>query len=190
MQRGASMSALAKMIDEAVLSVIDEHPKLFAANSAERARKLIVRRIMKSLTGPKSEGEEQEQPAEATPSAPTAETVRYDDPRAVAYCNLRAIAGAVRPLRVGENYYLPPDARAECVKPFGDLPANGTWHFVIDRRQLQAWREFFDETMPGVPRRDITEMRDGVLGAPLPWPWPPSKTGKTYLPPAEGVAAA
>lgn len=181
---------LAKTVEAAVTSVIEEHPKLFAANSAERARKLIVRRIMRSLVGPRSDGDG-ESPADppATVSAPPPETVRYDDPRAIAYVKLRDVAGAVKPIRLGENLYLPSEAFADCIKPFAELPPNGSWKFVTDRRQLQAWREFFDETLPGISRRDITYLEDGVLGAALPWPWPPSKTGKIYDPAIDGVGA-
>lgn len=182
------MSPLADIIDAAVVSVIEEHPKLFAAESAERARKLLLRKIMKTLTGPKSSEEaEAQQTPETPPPQPTAETIRYDDPRAIAYCNLRSVAGAVRPLRIGEQVYMPPESLAECVKAFGDIPPKEVWQFITDRRQLQAWREFFDETLPGVSRRDIVETRDGVIGALLPWPWPPSKTGKIYDPSIEEI---
>jgi len=184
------MSALAKMIDAAVVSVIEEHPKLFAANSAERARKLVVRRIMKSLTGPQDdEADEPAQPTADQAVAPAAETVKFDDPRAIAYCNLRIVAGAVRPLRIGDSVYLPAEATSECVRAFLELAPRSEWIFVTDRRQLQAWREFFDETLPGVSRRDVVEKRADATGALLPWPWPPSKTGKIYDPSLDGQSA-
>lgn len=178
--------ALAKMIETAVVEVVDEHPKLFAANSADRAKKLIIRRIMKTLVGPKPESESDEKPDSLAPTARAAETVRHDDPRAIAYCNLRKVAGAVRPIRIGENVYLPPEADAECVKAFLDLPELPKWPLIHDKAKLQAWREFFDETLPGISRRDIMmKTSDGAIGAVLPWLWPPSKTGKTYEPEIE-----
>lgn len=179
------MSALARMIDQAIGEVIAEHPKLFAEKSVEKTRKLLVRKIMKTLTAPQSESYD---PHDIAMQSSAGESVAADDPRALAYCQLRIVAGAVAPFRSsGDQVYLPREGDVSAVRPFADLPPKKQWPFISDRAQLTAWREFFDETLPDVSRRSIMETRDGQHGAFLPWLWPPSKLGKVYE--APGAAA-
>lgn len=178
------MSALGDVIDGAVASVIADHPKLFNLQTKDRARKMIVREVIKSLVREVRDVGDEQAPASAAKTIGT--LITADDPRAIAYCNLRKIAGAVLPLYHGTGQiYFPPESDTTAVRTFAELPPRKGWQFISDRRQLTAWSEFFEEALPGVSRRQITETHDGVLGAYLPWPWPPSKTGKIYEPGSE-----
>jgi len=173
------MSALGHLIDSAVATAISEHPKLFDPKQVEKAQRILVREIMKSLVRePNKDGEEAGKD-EATPA--TTQFVPADDPRALGYTALRSVAGALAPRRMGDgSVYVPAQAQGECVKAFAVMSPRSEWPFVSDRRQLIAWREFFSEILPDVTRRDISETKNGVVGAHLPWVWPPSKTGRTY----------
>jgi hypothetical protein len=176
------MSALGSIIDAAVASVISEHPKLFNPQGKERAQKVLVREILKLLVREPRDGTSNE----TQPDNPIAELTSADDPRAVAYCRLRELAGAVRPMTFGQGQiYLPVESNTAAVRAFAELPPQQEWLFITDRRQLTAWREFFDETLPNVSRREITAARGDAVGAQLPWCWPPSKTGKLYAAPSE-----
>lgn len=179
------MSALSTIIDAAVGSVISEHPKLFNPQGKERTQKLLVREIVRSLVR-ESRGED-DPTATAPPSdPPTIVTIPASDERAIAYCRLRSIAGAPAPLHHGGDcIYIPPESNTTAVRTFAGVPERKEWPFVIDRRQLTAWLEFFDEALPGISRRKIFETRDGLTGVDLPWRWPPSKAGKIYDHPPE-----
>jgi hypothetical protein len=172
------MTALADVVCAAVARAVEKHAKLFA--DAEKARRVLAREIMRQLAA---------KPAEAAdpPDAPAprrGELVPADDERALAYCRLREVAGAVPPMRTaGGQIYLPPEAAEPCVLAFGTLPPRERWAFVTGAN-LTAWLEFFGETLPGVARRNIVV----TGGATLPWAWPPSKTGRVYQPLHEEVA--
>jgi hypothetical protein len=178
------MSALGDVIDCAVASVIAEHPKFFNLQTQERARKTLVREIVKSLVREVRDVGDEQSPA--APVKTVGGLIASNDSRAIAYCNLREIAGAVRPQHYGSGQiYLPPEAETTAVRAFAELPPRKEWPFISDRRQLTAWSEFFEESLPSVSRRQITETRGDLYGAQLPWLWPPSKTGKIYEPGAE-----
>jgi len=180
------MSALGTLINDAVATAIAAHPKLFASESAERAQKVLTREIIKSLTKePKTadEGGEPTSPVEAPPAPALPQRVSAKDDRVTAYVNLRTLAGAVQPTRLtGGDIYLPPEADTAAVRAFAELPQREKWLFVSGREQLAAWLEFFDVLLPNAARRQITVTVDTKVGAYLPWPWPPSKLGKTYSP--------
>jgi len=179
------MSALSSIIDAAVGSVIAEHPKLFNPQGKERAQKVIVREIVKSLVR-EPRNEDDEQVNVATVESSVIKTVPATDERAIAYCLLRSIAGAVFPVRcAGDHIYIPPEGDVTAVRALANVPDHKDWPFVTSRQQLTAWLEFFDETLPGISRRKIFEVRDGVSGVEVPWSWPPSKTGKIYDHPPE-----
>jgi len=170
------LSALSEIIGSAIGTVIAEHPKLFAEKTGERAQKLLVREIMKSLT--------REPKADETGEADDGETLRTvpaSDPRAIAYRNLREAAGAPAGQRfAGDTVYIPAESDTPAVHAFAVMPDKSAWEFITERRQLIAWLEFFDGVLPNVARRSIVSTRGSVQGATLPWPWPPSKTGKIY----------
>jgi hypothetical protein len=178
------MSALSTLIESAVSASLAEHTKLFDPKNRERAQKVLVRDIMKALTRePRGEGEEQ--PADIAPSVPALpERLPATDDRVKAYCNLRSLAGVAQPQRFsGGDIYLPPEGDTAAVRAFGNgMPSRDEWIFVTERAQISAWLEFFDANLPNMPRRRTDETRDGVVGYLLPWPWPPSKTGKVYEP--------
>lgn len=176
------MGALSTIIDGAVGTVIAEHPKLFNPESKERTQKLLVREIMKSLVKePRVDGDETPQPPIQEPTGGARELTPATDERAIAYCHMRAIAGAVAPSRYGgDRIYIPPEGDTAAVRAFANLPERKNWSFITNRAQLTAWLEFFDAALPDVPRRKIFENREGLSGVDLPWPWPPSKTGKIY----------
>lgn len=176
------MSALSAIIDTAVSTVIAEHPKLFDPKQKERVQKVLTREIVRSLTREqKTDVDDESTPVPE--SAPVVETVAGNDPRAIAYTALRSVAGAVTPMRLsGGAIYLPPEGATAQVGAFANLPPREKWEFITDVNQIAAWFEFFNDALPNVRRRDITETRNGIVGALLPWPWPPSKTGKVYMP--------
>jgi hypothetical protein len=182
------MSALGTIIEHAVSTVIAEHPKLFEAKSIERAQKLLSREIMKSLTrDPRGDGD-----AAATETAPEPyERITASDERGIAYCNLRIAARALAaPTRLaGGDLYLPLEASGPEVQPFAKMPPRDQWLFVTDLPQMTAWREFFDATLPTLARRPFGEVVGGDTGVWVPWPWPPSKTGKVYEPETESEDA-
>jgi hypothetical protein len=174
------MSALGEIVDAAVASVIAEHPNLFNPQGKTRAHKTLSREIMKALTG-KRPGDGGDQPAQVTDDKP-GELIAADDPRAIAYANLRQVAGAIPAQRINGQIWLPRQGDSTAVATFSDLPPRWAWEFYSDHRQLTAWAEFFAATLPSVARRETRVTRDGVTGLELPWPWPPSKTGKIYEP--------
>lgn len=177
------MNVLAKIIDQAVASAMEKHPKLFVAKESEKAQKTLSREIMRSLTRAPSDAETE---AELSATQSTGQSIPLSDERAIAYCQLRKVAGAVEPFSaIPDQIFLPPEADVTCVRVFANCPPQSEWPFVTKVAQLTAWNEFFGETLPGVSRRPITQVRNGVTGALLPWPWPPSKTGKIYEPEEE-----
>jgi hypothetical protein len=177
------MSALSAIIESAVGGVIAEHPKLFDPKQRERAQKLLVREIMKSLTRePKGEVDDGAAPAPApAETAPQIEIVARTDARAKAYCALCEIAGAPAPHAAsGGSICIPSEGLTARAQAFAELPPEKSWPFVTERPQLAAWFEFFDDVLPHKRRREIMEVRAGKQGVSLPWPWPPSKIGKVY----------
>jgi hypothetical protein len=175
------MSLLSAAVDDAVGSVIAENPKLFAAHAGEKAQAALTRAIMKKLVR-EARPEEGERPPEPTAAA---QLIPADDPRAVAYCGLRRLAGDVPPqVTAGGAIYLPPEADTAQVRALNDTPPRADWPFVTGGH-LAAWLDFFDAALIARSRRKITETKNGHTGAYLPWPWPPSKDGKTYAPAAD-----
>lgn len=175
------MSALSALIDDAVGSVIAENPKLFASHAKEKVQATLTRAIMKKLVREQKpeDGEQAPEPTAATQLIPA------DDPRAVAYCALRRLAGDVPPqIAGGGAIYVPPEADTAQVRALADMPPRADWPFVTGGR-LKAWLDLFDAALPARSRRKITETKDGQTGAYLPWIWPPSKDGKTYAPAAD-----
>lgn len=174
------MSALSTIIAAAVADAVAANAKLFDPKKIERAPEVLTRAITKALTRePKTDGEDAAAAASETP--PAGGPVSADDPRAKAYAALRKLAGAVAPMQIGGGVtYVPPEADTPAVAAFADMPPRERWLFVTSRANLTAWAEFFDATIPNLARRQITETHGGAAGIFLPWPWPPSKTGKVY----------
>lgn len=175
------MSALSTLIDTAVARVISEHPKLFAAANMERARKVLTREIVKDFTREPKE----DQPAEPEETRPAIELLPATDTRAKAYIALRSLAGAVSPMRAdGDRISVPREADGAAILALAELPPRDQWVHVRGGN-LKAWLDFFDEMLPGVSRRKITEVENGVTVTLMPWIYPPSKTGRTYERPEE-----
>lgn len=184
------MNTLATIIDSAVATAIAEHPKLFDPKAVDRAQRVLTREIMRSLTrAPGADGE----PAkpETPPEPEPFELIRGTDERATAYINLRIAARALSPQpqrQAGGDIYLPREASGPEVMPFAKMPPREQWLFVTEFSPMTAWREFFDATLPNLARRPFGEKRGDVTGVFVPWPWPPSKTGKVYEPEQEASA--
>lgn len=104
--------------------------------------------------------------------------VQTDSVEARAYCNLRSLGGAARPVSASDGTLSLPHSLAPDELAFADLPTRSMWQFVIDRNQLGAWLGFFDDHLKGITRRVIVEDRNGARGFLAPWPWPPNKDGK------------
>lgn len=170
------MNTLATIIDGAVATVIAEHPKLFDPKAIERAQRVITREIMRTLT--RAPGDEAR--PEPAPEAAPFERVPADDERGKAYVNLRIVARALSPQPqrlAGGDILLPREASGPEVLPFAKMPERSQWVPVTEVAALAAWRDFFDATLPNLARRPF-----GDTGVLMPWPWPPSKTGKIYEP--------
>lgn len=175
------MSILRAAIDSAVEQAIAEHPKYFTPQGVKSARALIVRKVMAAFRDGGDKSSEQQAEDEETPAEPQMLFATAGSREARGYANLRQLAGAVAPRRLGDGSVpIMPAANCEAVFAFADMPGAETWLFVVARKQLGAWGEFFDEMLPDVARRAISQERDGVIGILLPWPWPPSKEGKIY----------
>jgi hypothetical protein len=175
------MTGIRPIIEHAVASAIAEHPKYFTERGLEKAQAAITRKVMAALFRSDSESG-----ADAgAPPAPPAEVGPLSvDPKSAegrAYINLRSLAGASAPFRMQDgNISLPPEAQKPAVYALADLPAL-PWPFITDRQQTGAWMEFLADALPkGVARKPIQTTRDGVAGISMPWPWPPSVTGKVY----------
>lgn len=168
------MSGIRPMIDAAVASAIAEHPKYFTelGLANERARTVIVRKIMAALRG---DGVDKPAAESSVSSAlPVPISVEPQSREGRAYANLRRLAGASTPFLMGTGQYsVPPSAACEAVYALAALPDKSHWT-PITHAQMGAWGEFFRETLPNAPRRPMTADQR------MPWPWPPSATGKVY----------
>jgi hypothetical protein len=177
------MNTLATIIDCAVAAVIAEHPKLFDPKMTERAQKTLTREIMRTLT--RSPGEEAK--PEPAPEPEPFERVKAADERGLAYVNLRIASRALspQPIRLaGGDIMLPREASGPEVQPFAKMPPKEQWVLVTEAAPLAAWRDFFVATLPNLERRPFGD--NGVM---MPWPWPPSKTGKIYEPEQQAEGA-
>lgn len=165
-------------IDAAVSEAIAEHPKYFTPKGLEHAQTVIVRKVMARLRDGGSDKDESEAHAEEAPKIVFAEAGSAE---AVGYANLRLVAGANAPTKVsGDRTVIVPPANCAAVAAFATLPPRSEWRFASERKHLAAWAEFFRDMLPEITRRTIMEERNGVTGALLPWPYPPSKEGKIY----------
>lgn len=174
------MTGLRPIIDSAVAAAIAEHPKYFTERGLEKAQAAIVRKVMSALF--RSDGTVDapiETPAPVEPLQPLAADPKSAEGRA--YINLRELAGAAAPFRMGDGQIsIPPEAQKPAVYALADLPAL-PWVFITDRQQTGAWLEFLAEALPkAVARKSIQIRRGDATGILMPWPWPPSVTGKIY----------
>lgn len=174
------MNGIRPIIDTAVAAVIAEHPKYFTDRGLEKAQAAFTRKIMAALVPRDAGGAAEPLP----PAEPVDLVPRAVDPKSAegrAYINLRSLAGASAPFRMGDGTIsLPPEAQKPAVLALADLPAT-PWPLITDRQQTGAWMEFLADALPkGVARKPIQTEREGVIGILMPWPWPPSKDGKTY----------
>jgi hypothetical protein len=175
------VSGIRPIIENAVATVIAEHPKYFTDRGLEKAGNAIVRKVMAALV-PRSAGDEQAEPAPpAEPVEPKPLPVDPKTREGRAYTNFRAFAGAAAAFRMGDGKIsLPVAAQNERVYAFADLPPEPEWRFITERPQIAAWLEFFGEVLTASARRPIQITRGDQVGILMPWPWPPSKDGKVY----------
>lgn len=174
------MTGIRPIIEHAVAAYIAEHPKQFSERGIEKAQNGLTRKIMAALM--RSEGEaEPEPPAPPAELAPLAVDPKSREGRA--FANLRMLSGAAPPFRMGDGTIsIPVAAQRESVYALADLPKQEAWLFITDHRQTTAWLEFFDAILTGAARKSIRAERNGEIGIVMPWPWPPSVTGKIYAP--------
>jgi hypothetical protein len=173
------MHALRSIIDTAVGEALAEHPKYFTPKGAEHARGMIVRKIMAAFRDDPKAEKVAEVKIEAAPVALRIETTSRE---ARGFTNLLKIAGAVAPFEHNGTIYIPAEAACEAVYALADLPERHEWIFVTATNQISAWMLFFAEKLGIIARRSIMEQpfgqgQEGIL---MPYPWPPSKTGKVY----------
>lgn len=171
------MNVLRSLIDEAVGTVIAEHPKYFSPKGQEKAQAAITRKIMAAFRDDDS-SKDGRPPTETEPAFYMADPASRE---ARGYVNLRKLAGAVEPKKADDGtIIIPKDAYVEQVFALAELPPRDGWLFVTDRQQVGAWMNFFREKLPAVGRRSITESRGDQVGILMPFPFPPSKAGKLY----------
>lgn len=173
------MNVLRAIITSAVGNAIAEHPKYFTPRGQEKAQAAIVRRIMAALRD--DDGEEPPPPAPV--AEPAFVTVEANTREAQGYINLRKIAGAVEAKRMGDGKILiKREAYCDPVFALADIPPREQWMFIAEKDQIKAWLDFFRETLPDTGRRSLFEPRGAQSGIVMPYPWPPSKSGKIYDP--------
>ncbi|KQZ00886.1 hypothetical protein ASD45_08465 [Pseudolabrys sp. Root1462] len=166
------MNPLSTIIAAAVADAVAANVRLFDPKKIERAPDALTRDIVKALTRSTKEGE-----AEAQTEAEDApfEWLPADSRRAKAYVNLRIAAHCLS--RAAEKdglIYVPREADGPAMLAFADwTPAQGVIG-ISNVAQMTAWRDFYDRVLPNVARRP----QGNSMTAP--WPWPPSKEGKTY----------
>jgi hypothetical protein len=183
------VTGIRPIIDDAVASVLAEHPKYFTERGMEKAQAAFTRKIMAALIPRSSADDAEPQPARLAPPADLAPLTADPKSReARAYANLRTLAGATAPFRMGDgSISIPPEAQCPAVYALADMPAQPS-EFITERQQIGAWMEFFAESLPkGTPRKPIQIERAGKTGVVMPWPWPPSVTGKVYAPNPDDV---
>jgi len=172
------MNPLAAIIDDAVAKVIAEQPKLFSDDGRKRAQKILTKKIVRELTREQATGDDDGAPTTAAAEPAMPALIDCKDPRAQAYCRLRELAGAVRPIEYGGKIYLPAQADVTAVRALNDWPAKEQWIAIFDKRMIAAWMEFFAAHLPAdVARRSILDPARQAL---MPWSWPPAKNGKIY----------
>lgn len=172
------MSLIRTAIDNAVAEAIAEHPKYFTPRGLESAQGLIVRKVMAALRGDTTE-KSSEPTADST--APQFTLLAPTTSQARAYVNLRRIAGATAPTLIGNGQLaIPSIACNDAVAAFATLPPSETWCFLTGRCEIGAWKEFFRDMLPDLSRRSITRNINGETGILMPWPFPPSRSGKVY----------
>lgn len=167
------MNPLATMISAAVADAVAANQRLFDPKKLERAPDVLTRDIVKALTRPAKEGEGEAQ-AEAE-AAPPFEWLPADSRRAKAYVNLRIAAHCLSRATINNGLvYVPREADGAEMLAFADWSPTQGLIGISAINQMAAWREFYDRLLPNVARRP--------QGASMtvPWPWPPSKEGKTY----------
>lgn len=177
------MSGIRPIIEGAVADVLAEHPKYFTERGMEKAQAALVRKIMAALRGDAPDKAATETPAALDePEAPKHPlAVEPTSREGRAYSNLCALSGALAPFRMGDGKFsLPVEANCPAVMALADLPPKSDWLFLTEHKQIGAWTEFFRQSLPMAARRPITEKRGDATGILMPWPWPPSVTGKIY----------
>lgn len=175
------MTGIRPIIDTAVAAVIAEHPKYFTERGLEKAQVAITRKIMAALVprGGSDENAEPAPPPEPVDPMPLAVDPKSREGRA--YANLRQLAGAAPPYRMGDGTIsIPPEAQKSAVYALADMP-NSPSEIITAPRQIGSWMEFLAESLPqGVARKPIQFDHGGSAAIAMPWPWPPSKDGKIY----------
>lgn len=171
------MNIIRTLVDTAIAEVVAEHPKWFSDKGKESARREITRKIMAAF---RDGGGEPDDKSDAEPEpAPAFIQADVNSREARGYINLRKVGGAVTPHILGGKVRIPNAANSPAVFAFADMPPSGRW-LMVTGRELAAWMEFIREKLGNVARRPIVQERDGTHHVFVPWPFPPSATGKVY----------
>jgi len=166
------MNPLSTMIAAAVADAVAANTKLFDPKKIERAPDVLTRDIVKALTRPAKEGEAE---AQTEAEVPPFEWLPVDSRRAKAYVNLRIAAHCLSRATIKDGLvYVPREADGADMLAFADWSPTQGLVGISAVQQIAAWRDFYDRLLPNVARRP----QNGAIT--VPWPWPPSKEGKTY----------
>lgn len=163
---------LSALIDAAITHAVASNPKLFDPKKLERAPEVLARDALKFMTRSTKEGEAE---AQTEAEAPPFEWLPVDSRRAKAYVNLRIAAHCLPRATIKDGLvYVPREADGADMLAFADWSPTQGLVGISAIQQIAAWRDFYDRLLPNVSRRP--------QGASMtvPWPWPPSKEGKTY----------
>jgi hypothetical protein len=113
--------------------------------------------------------------------------VAADSREGRAYRNLRRLGGAVSPMVLRDGSYSLSRPLTPAELAFADLPSEKDWPLITDRQQLASWLQFFSDAFPDVARRQIVTDHKTDAGSvrvfKMPWPWPPTKDGRTSTAP-------
>lgn len=173
------MNLIWSAIDNAIADAMAEHPKYFTPKGHEHARTVLLRKIKSALRGDAPDRPADEAPAADLPRGPI-----LADPssrEALALLTVCQAGGASAPFRASDGRIsIPPEGQGADVLAFADAPPRERWPLETDHQRIGAWQEFFREVLQGRPRRPITVTENGQTGIRVPWPWPPTTTGKTY----------
>lgn len=173
------MNVFRAIIETAVGSAIAEHPKYFTPKGTEKAKAAIVRRIMAALR----EDENTEDAPETTEQPFPFIFADADSAAAKGYVNLRRLAGATDARRTADGKtVVKREADCPAVCALAELPSDVRWLFLTAPQQIRAWMDFFRDMLGDTGRRSIAETCGGQTGIFMPYPFPPSKTGKIYDP--------
>lgn len=110
-------------------------------------------------------------------------SVAIDSRDGIAFRMLCKAAGSSEPREYSGFYVIRPRALNAAELAFAEAPHHYDWQLACDAPQVAAWLAFFEKSVQLTARREIvcdhkigTESKRGIKA---PWPWPPSKDGRT-----------